>query len=465
MKFIATLPILASSNLTSIPDRVPNTNSTSAKKIRVMRRFFWAILLALCLATLAHQPALAQDEPRSYTVVAGDTLFEIAQSFGITLEELVAYNGITDPNLLEVGQVLLIPTPGASPGATSGATTGAESDPAATLPVADLATVRARPGDTVAAIAARYGQVVEQFAALNEIDPAARLFPGQPFVIPRASVGEEPLRFGAVRSVTVPPQLIQGRTGSVIVETSAPRELGGDWNGLPITFIPLPDAPNRYFAYLPVPALIAPNAYWLTVAYTASNGTALSQSWPLSVVEGPYDSAEINLPDDRGGLLAQDIVVPELEKVSAVWSQRTPMLYWTEVFSRPISPEYPTTSPFGTRRSYNGGPYASYHEGQDFGVPAGVPVLAPGAAVVALAEELNVRGTAVILDHGGGVFSGYWHLSELRVSVGQSVAVGDVIGISGNTGLSTGAHLHWELRIYGIGVDPMQFIDTPLLAP
>jgi murein DD-endopeptidase MepM/ murein hydrolase activator NlpD len=241
--------------------------------------------------------------------------------------------------------------------------------------------------------------------------------------------------------------------------------VGGNWNGLPLTFVPVSNDPNRLFAYLPVPALIAPNAYWLTITYTATNGTPLSQSWPVAVAEGPYDRQEINLPDDRGGLLAADIIAPELEKVSAVWSQRSPTLLWTEVFSRPISPEYPTTSPFGTRRSYNGGPYASYHEGQDFGVPAGVPVLAPGAGVVALAESLAVRGNAVILDHGSGVFSGYWHLSEVTVAVGQNVAMGDVIGISGNTGLSTGAHLHWELRIYGIAVDPMQFIDAPLIAP
>ena len=69
------------------------------------------------------------------------------------------------------------------------------------------------------------------------------------------------------------------------------------------------------------------------------------------------------------------------------------------------------------------------------------------------------------LTTGGGIFSGYWHLSELRVTVGQSVNVGDIVGLSGNTGLSTGAHLHWELLIYGIAVDPMQFLDVPLVAP
>jgi murein DD-endopeptidase MepM/ murein hydrolase activator NlpD len=68
----------------------------------------------------------------------------------------------------------------------------------------------------------------------------------------------------------------------------------------------------------------------------------------------------------------------------------------------------------------------------------------------------------VIIDHGRGLFTGYWHLSEMVVEVGQQVDTGDLLGLVGNTGLSTGAHLHWELRIYGIAVDPMQFIDEPL---
>ena len=432
-----------------------------------MRHLRWAILLGLWFIlgsiTLAPQPLLAQSasEPRSYTVVAGDTLFEIAQSFGITLEELIAYNGITDPNLLEVGQTLLIPIPGT----TTEGVTGEVPSPAAALPLADVVVVRARPGETVAAIAARYGQSVEQFSALNGVDPAARLFPGQPLQIPRAAAGGEPLRFGAVRTVTLPTQIIQGRTTSVIVDTAAPRQLEGNWNGLPITFLQVPDAPNRYFAYLPAPALIDPNLYWLTIAYTATNGTPLSQSWPIPIVEGVYELQELELPDDRGGLLSADIIAPEYEKVAAVWSQRTPTLYWTEVFSRPISAEYPTTSPFGTRRTYYTGGPKSYHEGQDFGVPAGVPVMAPGAGIVALAEPLNVRGNAVIIDHGGGVFSGYWHNSEFRVVPGQRVEQGDVIAISGNTGLSTGAHVHWELRIYGVAVDPLQFLDESLVAP
>ena len=68
-----------------------------------------------------------------------------------------------------------------------------------------------------------------------------------------------------------------------------------------------------------------------------------------------------------------------------------------------------------------------------------------------------MRGNAVIIDHGCGVYSGFWHLSEIKVAAGDTVAAGDVIGLVGTTGLSTGDHLHWELRVGGIAVDPRQW--------
>jgi murein DD-endopeptidase MepM/ murein hydrolase activator NlpD len=181
------------------------------------------------------------------------------------------------------------------------------------------------------------------------------------------------------------------------------------------------------------------------------------------VVDGGYDSQVVELPPDRTALLDPTLVTSETTKVAAVWSQVNPELWWRDRFVRPIANQYETTSPFGTRRSYNGGPVDSYHAGQDFGAPVGVTVTAPAPGIVALAEPLQVRGNAVIIDHGRGIFTGYWHLSELRVAVGQQVAAGDLIGLVGNTGLSTGAHLHWEMRIYGIAVNPLQFLDEPLM--
>ena len=84
---------------------------------------------------------------------------------------------------------------------------------------------------------------------------------------------------------------------------------------------------------------------------------------------------------------------------------------------------------------------------------------APAAGTIVLAEPLTVRGNVVFIDHGWGLLTGYWHLSTIETEVGQQVAPGDLIGRVGNTGLSTGAHMHWEMWVGGISVDGLQWLD------
>ena len=117
------------------------------------------------------------------------------------------------------------------------------------------------------------------------------------------------------------------------------------------------------------------------------------------------------------------------------------------------------SSYFGTHRSYDGGPYTSYHSGTDLRAPTGTPVYASAGGRVILAEQLMIHGNMVVVDHGWGVVTGYAHLSTIDVQVGQEVAVGDLLGKVGNTGRSTGAHLHWEVWVGGISVDGLQWLQ------
>jgi len=409
------------------------------------RRLLIALLLLLTLA----RPLQAQDEAGAYTVAPGDTLGAIAARLGVSLDALIAANAIDDPNRINPGQVLIVPNADGSLPA------------AAVAAVTTTGVVRAAAGDTLATLATRYALDPALVAELNGAPITRRLFPGQPVNVPESAAPLPVVSLGAIAALETPAEIVQGRTGRVYVTSSRPLDLIGRWNGQPLTFIPLSEDGLRHFAFVPVDALLEPGVYPLEVGYTTARGVEIVRSWPVTVSAGPYDFQEIVVSQEKADVLTPDVVVTERDRVVAIWSQISPTLWWRELFQRPISVDYPTTSPFGTRRTYSVADIGNFHAGQDFGAPEGTLIFAPAPGVVALAEPLSVRGNAVIIDHGQGVFSGYWHMSEMKVAPGMQVAAGDVLGLVGNTGLSTGAHLHWELRIAGVAVDPMQFLDEP----
>jgi murein DD-endopeptidase MepM/ murein hydrolase activator NlpD len=135
----------------------------------------------------------------------------------------------------------------------------------------------------------------------------------------------------------------------------------------------------------------------------------------------------------------------------------TPEKLWSGGWGMPVNGA--VTARYGEQRSINGSAPSGHHGGTDLGAEEGTPVLATNAGRVVLVRQLKVRGNMVVIDHGGGLFSGYSHLSAFHVSEGQLVAAGDHIADVGNTGLSTGAHLHWEMASQGVFLDALRFAD------
>ena len=99
----------------------------------------------------------------------------------------------------------------------------------------------------------------------------------------------------------------------------------------------------------------------------------------------------------------------------------------------------------------------------DFAGTVGTPIYAPAAGKVIYSDTLQIRGNTLIIDHGLGVMSGYYHLSAVHVDVGQEVEQGQLIADGGSTGLSTGPHLHWDLRVLNAAVDGLQWVESDLL--
>ena len=105
---------------------------------------------------------------------------------------------------------------------------------------------------------------------------------------------------------------------------------------------------------------------------------------------------------------------------------------------------------------------SSFHRGIDFSAAEGTPVAAANAGRIAFVGDLALRGISIIIDHGAGVFSGYHHLSSTAVQEGQRVAKGDLVGYSGDTGQSTGPHLHWEIIVRGVEVDALAWTEREI---
>lgn len=179
-------------------------------------------------------------------------------------------------------------------------------------------------------------------------------------------------------------------------------------------------------------------------------GALWTQPW--RVQDDVWTYQQLTLTGDAAAI-DQESIAAERERLFGIWSQTSPALLWQRPFQLPINSYLEISSQYGARRSYNGGPYRTYHEGVDFSAYGGTPVIAPAAGTVVVAEFLYVRGGAVIIDHGGGVYSGYYHLSSVAAEVGTAVQPGDLLGEVGTTGLSTGNHLHWDLLVNGVWID------------
>lgn len=178
----------------------------------------------------------------------------------------------------------------------------------------------------------------------------------------------------------------------------------------------------------------------------------------VRVGEYPYEVQHIELQDDSTvHLSAEDLarVRRESRAIGDLWSRRGPRLFELPLVP-PLDP-LPAGGRFGARRFFNGEP-RSPHTGSDYTAAAGTPVHAVADGVVALAGHHFFGGKSVFLDHGEGLITMYFHLSEIDVEEGDRVAAGEGIGRVGSTGRATGPHLHFGVRWRGERIDPSMLL-------
>ncbi|MGI8843997.1 MAG: M23 family metallopeptidase [Gemmatimonadaceae bacterium] len=237
--------------------------------------------------------------------------------------------------------------------------------------------------------------------------------------------------------------------------------LGGRVAGQPLHFSRTADS---LIAYAGVP-VDAPDTISLALTVSGVEGADTVMEFPIALHVEPAPPARpgerlrvaprfSRQPDSattarmaRESALAMDV---------ARRAHQTPRL-WEEPFARPRSSRI--TSKFGTGRVFNGA-VQSRHLGVDLAGAVGAPVRAANRGVVALVADFYLAGTAIYVDHGEGLVTGYFHLSESEVAVGDTVARGAVIGRVGATGRVTGPHLHWIARYGTVTVDPLSVVTA-----
>lgn len=186
----------------------------------------------------------------------------------------------------------------------------------------------------------------------------------------------------------------------------------------------------------------------------------------LKVISGKYAKEEIVVDAKKVNPKSKAVkkrISQEYKEAMQIYGRVTPKSYISKPFILPL--ESKVTSAFGKARVYNGS-LKGYHSGTDFRAPVGTPIIAANDAEVALVKKRFYSGGTVLLNHGQGVYTCYFHMSQFKVKKGDIVKRGDVLGLSGQSGRVTGPHLHFSARINGVQVDPLhlvQLINTKLL--
>ena len=214
--------------------------------------------------------------------------------------------------------------------------------------------------------------------------------------------------------------------------------------------------------YYPVDLLEKPAL--ITIALWGSGHKEFAR---ISVEPYDYGTEEIDLPDiPQANPSPEDLKRDSRDQVllSKVWKRKEGPAEFTLPLGAPARP-LPAGKSFGVKRVFNGKPASQPHTGSDYATPVGTPVLAVADGTVVVAEDLFFEGNAVFIDHGDGLVSMCFHLSEIKVQAGQEVKKGQTLGRVGSTGRATGPHLFFGVRWHDARINPQFLLEDPRKIP
>ena len=454
-------------------------------------------VLVFCMPSNSLAMPARQGNGPSYLVQAGDSFSSIASRFGLTLQELIDANPDVDPNTLAVGAQIKIPglqnieglliTDDVQFGdSLTSISRRNQIDPAFLIKLNHITSpsemfaglgvilpqeqgqkpltnrVLLHKSESILEAAARSGNAPIALLQINQLSYSWQALPSDVLFdqVNKPDSAQSALPFSIQRLIIKPIPMLQGGTTEIIAYTDAGTTITGKLDDMELHFFTADD--GSQVALQGVHAMITPGPHPLRIDATAADGTVSSFEQMVIVNSGHYPEDPILNVDPQ--TIDPAITDAEYNQILAIVNQVTPQKYWAGMFASPSYYNDCFTSRYGNRRTYVGIgtdlTLNSFHSGLDFCGGTGLPVTAPADGVVVFAGPLNVRGNATIIDHGWGIYSGIWHQDSIAVQVGQTVKKGDPIGTVGGTGRVTGAHLHWEVWVNGVQVNPMEWLDT-----
>jgi murein DD-endopeptidase MepM/ murein hydrolase activator NlpD len=261
---------------------------------------------------------------------------------------------------------------------------------------------------------------------------------------------------------------MQGDVLVVRAQAGADETPIGFLGDIPVHFAPDGAAGSgKFIALVGINAMMPPGQYTLGVNAPAAAAddveyclNVTTREIPITVQAGGYIQEKVPLPAALEYTLAPSTVNAEQNTFNALYAGFTPKKRWSGAFDMPAKGEF--MAGFGGRRTYNDLPQISYHSGIDISAEEGTPVRAAAAGRVVMAQSFVIRGNALVIDHGRGVFTAYFHLSKFEVKVGDDVDAGQLVARVGGTGRSQGRHLHFELAVGGSPVEPLDWLKAAL---
>lgn len=457
-----------------------------------------ALLIVALLIFVWPRPVGAQTAVPSgpiYIVQAGDTLTGIAQRFNVSVADLMTANDMANPDLLAEGQQLVIP---GLEGVTG---------------VLDTEVIGF--GDSFRDLVRRTQIPIDLLRRLNHVISPTEFYVGASVIVPKqenatdltdrispspggslleaaVGAGSDPWTLASINGLAgtwdglpgdvlytggsgtsqqnasgLPPAFLaaeipnlpfkQGGTAEVIVKPAPGATITGTLVDYPLDFFPNND--GTLVALQGVYILLEPGIYPLELDASLPDGAHQSFSQMVLVAQGDQPTVAVPVPPEDPTLMTS-----EDAQLKSIVSAITPTRYWQGKFALPVGLPYCIKDWFGSPRklTFNGTPFSYFHGGVDFGVcstdhPFDIFAAAPGRVVWTGLED--VRGNVTIIDDGWGVYTLYAHQKQFGVTVGQEVQTGQVIGQIGATGHVTGPHLHFEVWVNGIQVNPLDWLN------